>query len=141
MIDGNLSSAFFCSRAALPGMRARRSGCIINIGALNSEVSPGMTHEAPAYFVAKAALMTLTRTLARTEVPHGIRVNAVGPGFIETEAYAEWDPKEAARWRDQIPLGRFGTPAEVAEVVAFLVSERASYISGAILQVHGGLWL
>jgi 3-oxoacyl-[acyl-carrier protein] reductase len=141
MIDGNLSSAFHCARAALPGMRARRSGCIINIGALNSEVSPGMTHEAPAYFVAKAALMTLTRTLARTEGPHGIRVNAVGPGFIETEAYAGWDPGEAARWRSQIPLGRFGTPAEVAEAVAFLASEKASYISGAILQVHGGLWL
>ena len=141
MIDGNLSSAFFCARAALPGMRARRSGCIINIGALNAEVSPGMTHEAPAYSVAKAALMTLTRTLARTEGPHGIRVNAVGPGFIETEAYADWDPAEQARWRGQIPLGRFGTPAEVAEAVAFLSSERASYISGAILQVHGGLWL
>lgn len=141
MIDGNLSSAFYCARAVLPGMRARHSGCIVNVGALNSEVSPGMTHEAPAYFVAKAGLMTLTRTLARTEGPHGIRVNAVGPGFIETEAYADWDPEEAARWRSQVPLGRFGRPAEVAEAVAFLASEKASYISGAILQVHGGLWL
>ena len=141
MIDGNLSSAFFCARSAIPAMRARKSGCIINIGALNSEVSPGMTHDAPAYFVAKAGLMTLTRTLARTEGPHGIRVNAVGPGFIETEAYAAWDDREAARWRDQIPLGRFGRPAEIAEAVAFLASEKASYISGAILQVHGGLWL
>ena len=141
MIDGNLSSAFFCVRAVLPGMRERRSGCIINIGALNSEVSPGMTHEAPAYFVAKAGLMMLTRILARTEGPHGIRVNAVGPGFIETEAYAAWDPKEQARWRSHIPLGRFGKPAEVAEAVSFLASDRAAYVSGAILQVHGGLWL
>jgi 3-oxoacyl-[acyl-carrier protein] reductase len=141
MIDGNLSSAFFCVRAVLPGMRERRSGCIINIGALNSEVSPGMTHEAPAYFVAKAGLMMLTRILARTEGPHGIRVNAVGPGFIETEAYADWDPNEQARWRSHVPLGRFGQPAEVAEAVAFLASDKASYISGAILQVHGGLWI
>ena len=141
MIDGNLSSAFFCSRAVLPSMRARRSGCIINIGALNAEVSPGMTHDAPAYSVAKAALMTLTRTMARTEGPHGIRVNAVGPGFIETEAYADWNDKEQARWRAQIPLGRFGRPEEVAEAVAFLVSDKASYVSGAILPVHGGLWL
>jgi 3-oxoacyl-[acyl-carrier protein] reductase len=141
MIDGNLSSAFFCARAVLPGMRERRAGCIVNIGAMNSEVSPGMTHEAPAYFVAKAGLMTLTRTMARAEGPHGIRVNAVGPGFIETEAYADWDPKEQERWRSQIPLGRFGRPAEVAEVVAFLASEKASYISGAIVQIHGGLWL
>ena len=141
MIDGNLSSAFYCARAVLPGMRERRSGCIINIGALNSEVSPGMTHEAPAYFVAKAGLMMLTRILARTEGQHGIRVNAVGPGFIETEAYADWDPDEQARWRSHIPLGRFGTPAEVAEAVSFLASDKASYISGAILQVHGGLWV
>lgn len=141
MIDGNLSSAFFCARAVLPGMRERRSGCIINIGALNSEVSPGMTHEAPAYFVAKAGLMMLTRILARTEGRHGIRVNAVGPGFIETEAYADWDPQEQARWRSYVPLGRFGKPAEVAEAVSFLSSEKASYISGAVLQVHGGLWL
>jgi 3-oxoacyl-[acyl-carrier protein] reductase len=141
MIDGNLSSAFYCTRAVLPGMRERGAGCIVNVGALNSEVSPGMTHEAPAYFVAKSALMTMTRTLARTEGPHGIRVNAVGPGFIETESYGEWDAQEQARWRGQIPLGRFGRPDEVAEAVAFLVSDKAAYISGAILQVHGGLWL
>jgi 3-oxoacyl-[acyl-carrier protein] reductase len=85
--------------------------------------------------------MMLTRTMARTEGPHGIRVNAVGPGFIETEAYAGWDAAEQARWRAQIPLGRFGRPDEVAEAVAFLVSDRAAYISGAILHVHGGLWL
>ena len=141
MIDGNLSSAFFCARAVLPGMRTRRAGSIINIGALNTEVSPGMTHDAPAYCVAKAALMTLTRTLARTEGPHGIRVNAVGPGFIETEAYADWSADEQAKWRRLIPLGRFGKPEEVAEAVAFLASAKASYVSGAILQVHGGLWL
>jgi 3-oxoacyl-[acyl-carrier protein] reductase len=141
MIDGNLSSAFYCTRAVLPGMRERGAGCIVNVGALNSEISPGMTHEAPAYFVAKSALMTMTRTLARTEGPHGIRVNAVGPGFIETESYAEWDAQEQKRWRGQIPLGRFGRPDEVAEAVAFLVSDKAAYISGAILQVHGGLWL
>lgn len=141
MIDGNLGSAFGCARAVLPSMRERRSGCIVNVGALNSEVSPGMTHEAPAYFVAKSALMMLTRSMARTEGPNGIRVNAVGPGFIETEAYADWDGAEQARWRAQIPLGRFGRPEDVAEAVAFLVSDRAAYISGAILQVHGGLWL
>jgi 3-oxoacyl-[acyl-carrier protein] reductase len=141
MIDGNLGSAFWCARAVLPSMRARRRGVIVNVGALNAEVSPGMTHEAPAYFIAKTALMMMTRTLARTEGPFGIRVNAVGPGFIETEAYADWDAADQARWRAQIPLGRFGAPAEVAEAVAFLVSDKAAYVSGAILQVHGGLWL
>jgi 3-oxoacyl-[acyl-carrier protein] reductase len=141
MIDGNLGSAFWCARAVIPGMRARGGGVIVNVGALNAEVSPGMTHDAPAYSVAKTALMMMTRSLARTEGRHGIRVNAVGPGFVETEAYADWDPEEQARWRSQIPLGRFGRPEEVAEAVAFLASDRAAYISGAILPVHGGLWL
>ncbi len=141
MLDGNLGSAFWCARAVLPSMRARRSGTIVNVGALNAEISPGMTHDAPAYSIAKSALMMLTRTLARAEGPHGIRVNAVGPGFIETEAYADWNPAAQAKWRSQIPAGRFGRPEEVAEAVAFLASEKASYVSGAILTVHGGLWL
>jgi len=141
MLDGNLGSAFWCCREALPAMRERQRGVIVNIGALNAEISPGMTHEAPAYFVAKAGLMTLTRTLARTEGPHGIRVNAVSPGFVETESYAAWDETERRHWRSLIPLGRFGRPEEVADAVSFLVSDRAGYISGAILTVHGGLWL
>lgn len=141
MLDGNLSSAFWCSRAALPGMRERRRGCIINISALSAEVSPGMTHEAPAYFVAKTGLAMLTKTMARLEGAHGIRVNAVSPGFIETEGYADWEPGERDRWRGLIPIGRFGSPEDVGEAVAFLVSGRAAYISGAILHVHGGLWV
>lgn len=141
MIDGNLSSAFWCTREVLAGMRARGRGVILNIGALNAEVSPGMTHEAPAYFMAKAGLMMMTRSLAITEGARGIRVNAVSPGFIETEAYAGWDEAQAAGWRERIPLRRFGRPEEVADAVAFLVSDRAAYISGATLAVHGGLWL
>jgi 3-oxoacyl-[acyl-carrier protein] reductase len=100
-----------------------------------------MTHEAPAYFVAKSALAMLTKSMARLEGPNGVRINAVSPGFIETEGYVDWDPGEKARWRGQIPLGRFGRPEEVAEAVAFLVSERAAYISGTVLHVHGGLWI
>ena len=141
MIDGNLGSAFFCARAVLPSMRQRRSGSIVNVSALSAEVSPGMTHEAPAYFVAKTALAMLTKSMARLEGPHNVRVNAVSPGFIETEGYAGWDPAEKARWKSQIPLGRFGRPEEVAEAVAFLVSDRAAYISGTLLHVHGALWI
>jgi 3-oxoacyl-[acyl-carrier protein] reductase len=141
MVDGNLGSAFFCARAVLPSMRAGRSGCIVNVSALNAEVSPGMSHEAPAYFVAKTALAMMTKSMASLEGRHNIRINAVSPGFIETESYAEWDPVDQDRWRSRIPLGRFGRPDEVAEAVAFLVSERAAYISGTVLHVHGGLWI
>jgi NAD(P)-dependent dehydrogenase (short-subunit alcohol dehydrogenase family) len=141
MIDGNLGSAFWCARAVLPSMRDRRAGCIVNVTALNADVSPGMTHDAPAYSVAKTALAMMTKSMARLEGRHNIRVNAVSPGFIETESYVDWDPAEQDRWRSQIPLGRFGRPEEVAEAVAFLVSERAAYVSGTVLHVHGGLWI
>src|SRR5262245_62265338 len=141
MVDGNLGSAFWCARAVLPSMRERRSGSIVNVTALNAEVSPGMTHDAPAYFVAKTALAMMTKSMARSEGAHNVRVNAVSPGFIETEAYADWDEEAQRRWRDQITLGRFGRPDEVAEAVAFLVSDKAAYVSGTILHVHGGLWI
>jgi len=141
LLDGNLSSAFWCAREVLPAMRRQGGGSIVNIGALNADVSPGMTFEAPAYFAAKSALMMLTRSLARIEGRHNIRVNAVSPGFIETENYDAWRGPERSRWHEAIPLGRFGRPQEVAEAVAFLVSERASYISGTVLHVHGGLWV
>jgi 3-oxoacyl-[acyl-carrier protein] reductase len=141
MIDGNLGSAFWCSRAVLPSMRSRGRGTIVNLGALTAEVSPGMPLEAPAYFAAKSALMMLTRSMARAEGPHGVRVNAVSPGFVETENYAGWDPGERSRFLGTIPLRRFGRPEEVADAVAFLVSDRAAYISGTVLHVHGGLWV
>ncbi|MCZ6697002.1 MAG: SDR family NAD(P)-dependent oxidoreductase [Acidobacteria bacterium] len=140
-LDGNLGSAFWCCRAALPSMRSRKKGAIVNIGALNAEVSPGMPYEAPVYFAAKSALMMLTRSMARTEGPHGLRVNGVSPGFVETDSYADWDPGERERFLDTIPLKRLGRPEEVAEAVAFLLSDRASYISGTVLHVHGGLWV
>jgi 3-oxoacyl-[acyl-carrier protein] reductase len=141
MVDGNLGSAFGCIRAALPVMRRQRGGSIVNVGALSAEVSPGMPLEAPAYFAAKSALMMLTRSLARSEGPQGLRVNAVSPGFIETENYADWEESQKSHLRATIPLGRFGRPEEVAEAVSFLVSERAAYVSGAVLHVHGGLWV
>jgi 3-oxoacyl-[acyl-carrier protein] reductase len=92
----------------------------------------------PAYFVAKTGLAMLTRSLARAEGEASIQRR---PGFIETESYEGWDEGERQRWRARIPLGRFGRPEDVAEAVSFLASDRASYISGAVLHIHGGLWI
>jgi 3-oxoacyl-[acyl-carrier protein] reductase len=138
-LDGNLGSAFYCSRAALPQMRSRRRGTIINVGALNADSLQVGVFDAPAYYVAKAGLMMLTRWLARSEAPFNIRVNAVNPGFIETEEYAQYAEADKARWAQMIPAGAFGRPGDVAGAVSFLVSDSARYITGAILHVHGGL--
>lgn len=140
MVEANLGSAFYCTREALKIMRRGGGGCIVNIGALNVESSPAAVFEAPAYYAAKAGLMMLTRQLARSEAPWGIRVNAVNPGFIETEAYGAFNAADKVGWTQMIPLGRFGRPEEVAEAVSFLASERAAYITGAILHIHGGLF-
>ncbi len=141
ILDSNLSSAFYCTRAALRVMRDRRSGNIINIGALNVEYSPVGVFEAPAYYIAKSGLIMLTRSLARSEAPFNIRVNAVSPGFIETETYRHYRDEHKEAWARMIPLGRLGTPDDVAEAVSFLVSDRARYVTGTVLHVHGGLWV
>lgn len=140
-LDSNLGSVFYCSRAALRVMREQRAGSIINIGALNVEHSPIGVFEAPAYYIAKSGVIMLTRSLARSEAPWGIRVNAVNPGFIETETYGGYRAQDKAAWARMIPLGRLGTPDDVAEAVSYLVSEKARYVTGAVLHVHGGLWV
>jgi 3-oxoacyl-[acyl-carrier protein] reductase len=142
MLDSNLSSAFYCSREALRLMRQQRSGNIVNFSAMHAETfAPMGTLEADAYWIAKAGVVMLTRLLARSEAKYNIRVNAISPGFIETEDYSAFYPLETLEeWRQMIPLGRFGDIREVVEAVDFLVSDKASYITGAVLHVHGGLW-
>lgn len=141
ILNNNLSSVFYCTRAALRVMRDRRSGNIINIGALNVEHSPVGVFEAPAYYIAKSGVIMLTRSLARSEARFNIRVNAVSPGFIETEAYRDYRDEHKEAWAKMIPLGRLGTPDDVAEAVRFLASDQAAYVTGAVLHVHGGLWV
>lgn len=137
IIDGNLSSAFYCIKFALPAMRAQKSGNIVNIGSLNVETTRGAPTTA-AYNAAKTGLVVLTKSAARSEARYGIRCNLINPGFIETYATSEADRRELP---SLVPLGALGTPEDIAEAIAFLVSDKARYITGTVLNVHGGLWV
>ncbi|MCI2424849.1 SDR family oxidoreductase [Candidatus Acetothermia bacterium] len=129
IIDSNLTSAFLCTQQVLPIMRRQRTGHIINIGMANAEVLRAVPNTIP-YTIAKAGILIMTKSLAKTEAYYNIRVNAVNPGVITTA----YDSVE-------IPLGRRGTVADIAATVGFLVSDQAEYITGAIINVHGGAFL
>ncbi|MCC7161318.1 MAG: SDR family oxidoreductase [Anaerolineae bacterium] len=137
IIEGNLSGAFYCIKAALPIMRAQKSGHIVNLGSLNAENARGAPTTV-AYNVAKTGLVVLTKSVARSEARHGIRCNIVNPGFIETYATSDTDKSELP---SIIPLGALGQVQDISNVVAFLLSEQASYMTGSVINVHGGLWV
>ncbi len=134
----NLTGAFNCSRAALrPLLKQKQGGRIINI----SSVVGSMGNVGQANYVAsKAGLVGLTKALAREVASRGITVNAVAPGFIETEMTANLPDAVRQAMRAQIPLERFGSPDDVAAVVEFLASEGAGYITGQVIHVNGGMW-
>ena len=134
--NSNLNSVFYCCKAVVPIMRAQKSGVIINIGAPNAERIQGYLKNC-AYAVAKTGVVVFSKSLAKEEAPNGIRVNVVNPGFIETENYTEEMKKDMPQ---QVPMKRLGKPEDVANAVAFLASDEASYITGSVLNVHGGLW-
>ena len=130
-----LDGAFFCCREALPAMIRARRGFIVNVSSVWGEV--GGSCEA-AYSAAKAGLIGLTRALAKEVGPSGVRVNCVAPGCIETAMLAEFSAEDKAAMAEETPLGRIGTPEDVARAVAFLVSDRAAFITGQVLSVGGG---
>lgn len=136
----NLQGAFFCARAASRYLlKAKERGRIINITSVVGE--QGNAGQV-SYAAAKAGLIGLTKTLAREFAARGITVNAVSPGFIETDMTAAHVAGEAReKLLSQIPLGRIGRPEEVAEVVAFLCQPEAAYITGQVVRVNGGLYM
>lgn len=134
ILDSNLISAVMCCRQALPSMRTRNSGHIINIATMHATRIRARPHTLP-YAIANSGIIHLTQTLANTEGPYGIRVNAVCPGFIAGGEHTR--PEHA----DKVSLRRLGQPDEVARVVEFLASPNADYITGAVLDVHGGALL
>lgn len=134
----NLTGTFNCTRAALRAlMKARESGRIINITSVVAEM--GSAGQAP-YVAAKAGVIGLTRTWAREYASRGVTVNAVSPGFIETDMTAADLPEERrGKVLEQIPLGRVGKPEDVAAAVAYLAGPGAVYVTGQVLRVNGGL--
>ena len=132
----NLTGMYHCSKAAIRPMIRQRSGRIINITSIIGIIgNPGQVN----YAAAKAGAIGLTKALAREVATRGITVNAVAPGFIETAMTQELSEETKTELRRQIPLGRWGTPQDVANCVGFLASGRASYITGQVIQVNGGL--
>ncbi len=132
----NLKGAYNCIRAASKTMVKQRFGRIINL----SSVVGVMGNAGQANYVAsKAGLIGLTKTVARELASRNVTVNAVAPGFIQTEMTESLPEKVKELMLAQIPLGRFGTPEEVAQAVAFLASEAANYLTGQVIHVNGGM--
>ncbi|RMH37260.1 MAG: 3-oxoacyl-ACP reductase FabG [Deltaproteobacteria bacterium] len=134
----NLDGAFWCSQAATPQLlRAKRDGRIINITSVVGEM--GNAGQA-AYATAKAGLIGLTKALAREYASRGVTVNAIAPGFIETDMTAEHLPDDQrAKLLEEIPLGRIGAAEDVAGAAAFLAGPEAGYITGQVIRVNGGM--
>ena len=134
MFDGNLHPIFYLAQAVAPGMKTRKSGRIINFSMANADQmisQPDVT----AHYIAKAGVLILTRTLAKLLAPHGITVNAVSPGFIDSGSAP---PEELAGMTKRIPAGYIGTIDDIVAAVRYLLSDEARYVNGANIQLSGG---
>ena len=132
----NVDGAYHCAEAVLPDMISRQSGVILNVSSIWGLV--GASCEV-GYSASKAALIGFTKALAKELGPSGIRVNCVAPGVIDTDMNAALDPSARAALADETPLCRLGTPEEVAEVLFFLASDVASFLTGQVISPNGGI--
>ena len=136
MIGVDLSGAFYFTRAVLPSMINEKSGIIINITSMWGETGGSCEVH---YSAAKAGLIGMTKALAKETGLSGICVNAVSPGVIETDMMSNFSEADKEALREEIPLSRLGSVEDVANTVAFLCSEKASYITGQVISVNGGI--
>ncbi len=137
VINLNLTSAVLCSQAAAPSMMERKSGAIVNVVSIAARNGGGPG--AAIYAAAKGGLISFTKGLAKEMAPHGVRVNAISPGVIETPFHEVFStPEMMQNFVKAIPLGRTGTAMECAKAIAFLASEAASFVVGETLEVNGG---
>lgn len=134
----NLRATFFVSRDAAKSMRDNGGGAILNVSSIAGQ--HGGIAGSPAYASSKAAVIGLTRSLARRFAPHKIRVNCISPADIETDMTATWPQELRDKLNSLTPLNRFGTVSEVTEAATFLVSDHASYITGQTLSINGGAY-
>lgn len=138
VMDINLKSTYLCSKEAVAIMKAKKSGKIINISSLAGRMGGIVT--AISYATSKGAIITMTKSLAKMCGPYNINVNCLAPGTIDTEMTKSWDKN----WKDNIlkgiPLGRLGTPEDVANTIMFLASEKSSFMTGAIIDLNGGVY-
>jgi 3-oxoacyl-[acyl-carrier protein] reductase len=140
VIDLNLKSAFLCCQAVAGSMMERKAGAIVNVSSIAGRTGGalGSIH----YSAAKGGLITFTKGLAKELGPFGVRVNAVSPGVIDTPYHEQFSSPEMMKaYAAQIPLGRIGTPAEVAQVICFLASDAASYLAGETIEINGGMFM
>jgi len=138
VLDINLKGSFLCAQQAAKQMMKQRRGAIVSIASIVGVM--GNFGQAN-YAASKAGVIGLTKTLAREVASRGITVNAVAPGFIDTEMTRVLEDGVRQKLIEQIPLQRLGEPEDVARAVAFLVSDRASYITGQVINVNGGMWM
>jgi meso-butanediol dehydrogenase / (S,S)-butanediol dehydrogenase / diacetyl reductase len=147
MMAINAKAVYFMSQQALVGMIARKRGAIVNLASAAGKLA--VTPVTPHYNASKAAVIAITKTWARIAAPHGVRVNCVCPGMIDTEMWGmidrEWGgmmgKQQGETWEErikQVPMGRGGTPEDVARVITFLASDMAGYMTGQAINVTGG---
>jgi len=140
VIDLNLKSAFLCCRAVAASMMERKTGAIVNVSSIAGRTGGalGSIH----YSTAKGGLITFTKGLAKELAPFGVRVNAVSPGVIDTQFHEIFSTPEMIKaYIAGIPMGRVGTPAEVAQVITFLASGAAGYLAGETIEINGGMFM